>query len=417
MRDFLKTILYRLPRPMRTLVVYTREWWWKRVMRLWEKHHYPHLPISPHLRRPVQNVLIYHLSGLSFAGTEKCLQVIANALAEEYNVFFMYGDRTAESARKATMNPRITFIPFSYDTASPSVPHRITTMKPHFKEVLHDTQIDLIVTASPGYAHYPWNIVDDIPIVLVNIFGAPTLQKNVHTCICISDTVRLHAEAWSGEIPARNVTMYAPLAKLPPDEVRMHGMKLRHEFGIAESDFVFGRIGRDDNAIFDPIGIRAWQKIASEYPHAHYLIMSPPPVLVELVRSEAIPRVHFLPKSAAEHDVWAFHGALDAMAHFRRDGETSGVAIAESLIVGNPILTHRSSMWNAHLEYLDSSCARVAAIDDALGYSDHMKTFIELHKNSPDEWLKMREAARKIGMGKFSPVVYSDNIRNIVANI
>jgi len=386
-------------------------------MTRWEKQQYPNLPEITPRGRKVKNVLVYHISGLAFAGTEKCLQLIADSLAEEYKVVFMYGDKVVAEERKQAMYPDITFVPFSYETNEVTVPHRITRMKPHLKEVLQEYDIDLIVTASPGYSHYPWNVITDIPMILVNIFGAPTLQKNVYKFIGISDTVRLHAQHWTGELPDRDITMYAPLAKEPPENIRQLGSDLRTKFSIPESDFVFGRIGRNDDSIFDPIGIRAWQKIAPDYPNAHYLIMSPPPILVNIVKNENIPRVHFLPPSAAENDVWAFHSAIDAMAHFRRDGETSGVAIAESLMVGNPIITHRSHIWNAHLEYLNESCALIADIDAVGEYSEYMKTFIELHKHHPDRWSEMQIAAKGIGEENFSPLVYSDNIRNIVTNI
>lgn len=417
MRAIIKKILHILPLSLRRAVVLTREWGWGSLSAAWEKRHYPNLPQHHPSKRAHKNILIYHISGLAFAGTEKCLQLIASALAEEHRVFFMYGDKTIAAERKGAMHKNITFIPFSYHRSEAAVPHLIKKMQPHIKEVLHDHEIDLIVTASPGYAHYPWNIIADVPIILINIFGAPTLQQNVRKFISISDTVRLHAQKWTGKLPDRDLTMYAPLAQQPPSNVRELGADLRRKLGIAPTDFVFGRIGRNDDAIFDPIGIRAWQNIAVEFPDTHYVVMSPPPALVAIVQREKIPRVHFIPPSGSEEDVWAFHGAIDAMAHFRRDGETSGVAIAESLIVGNPIITHRSSIWNAHLEYLNETCALIAELDDVQGYALHMRTFVGLRDHHLETWKAMRAAARTIGTEKFSPSTYSDSIRKIATTI
>ena len=382
----------------------------------WEIRNYHNL-IHPKSGVSIKNILIYNINGLGFGGTEKCLQVIADALADDYQVFLMYGDKTAIDGRKKVMSAKITYLPFSYEENELAVPHRIRKMEPHFKKAIHENDINLIITASPGYSHYPWNVVDNIPIILINIFGAPTLQTNVQKVISISRTVELHAEKWTDKIPDRNVTIYAPLAKLPPENISPLRSELRKKLGIPETDFVFGRIGRNDDNIFDPIGIRAWQKIALDYPNAHYLIMSPPPILVKLVEDENIPRVHLLPPSGHEEDVWAFHSSIDAMAHFRRDGETSGVAIAESLMLGKPILTHRSYIWNAHLEYLDDSCALIADFDKVDDYSANMRTFIEIFEKYPEKWSKMQLAAKKIADDNFSPVVYSDKIRNIVANI
>lgn len=414
--NLLKRILYVLPISFRKTVVLVREWYWRVRITSWEKQQYPNLPEITSHKRKVKNVLIYHISGLTHAGTEKNLQLIANSLVDEYEVYFMYGEKGSESERKETLDSRIKLIPFSYELNEVNLPHRLHGMKPHLKEVLVAKDIDLIITASPGYAHYPWNIISKIPIVLSNVFGAPTLQKNIAATIFMSETVQNHAEGWVGR-SKNSYTRFLPIGKLPPKNCRELGGLLRKRLGILDTDFVFGRIGRDDNNIFDPIGIRAWQKIAPEYPHAHLLVMSPPPILVKIVKEEKISRVHFLPPSGKEDDVWAFHGAIDAMSHFRRDGETSGVAIAESLTIGNPIITHKSHIWNAHLEYLTADCSRVAEIDDFNGYADYMEEFIDLKINHSEKWQQYIEASKQCGEKNFSPVSYIESIQSIVSKL
>jgi len=416
MRSSIKKILYKLPLPFRYAVVFIRELYWKNVIEKWERKNYPNLPILRYKKDCIKNVLIYQINGLSHGGTEKNLQLIANALADQYEVYFMYGDKSAQEERKETLDSRIKFIPFSYKLNEVTVPHRLHGMKPHLKEVLASNDIDLIITASPGYAHYPWNIISGIPIVLSNVFGAPTLQKNVAATIFMSETVRKHAERWIGG-DKKHHTRFLPIAKLPPKNSQELGSVLRKKLSIPETDFVFGRIGRDDNNIFDPIGVRAWQKVAPDHPNAHLLVMSPPPILVNIVNEEKIPRVHFLPPSGKEEDVWSFHAAIDAMAHFRRDGETSGVAIAESLTIGNPIITHKSNTWNAHLEYLTRDCSRIAEIDDFNEYANYMKEFIDLKLNQPEKWRQYVEAAKQSGEENFSPISYAKSVRSIVASL
>lgn len=416
MRNSLKKIIYTLPQSVRTRVVLLREWWWKMIMDNWEKVQYPDLPKLTKRSGSIKSILIYHINGLTHAGTEKNLQLIANGLCEEYRIFYMFGDKTVEEGRKITMDPRVTLIPFSYDTNEVAVPHKLRGMKPHIKEVIAEHSIDLIVTASPGYAHYPWNTISEIPIVLSNVFGAPSLQKNIVATIFMSQTVLKHASVWTGE-QKKYSTQFLPIGKMPPENTRTLGAELRNRLNISSNDFVFGRIGRDDDTIFDPIGIRAWQSIAEKYPQVHYLIMSPQPILRKIVAKEKIPRVHFLPPSGNELDVWAFHGALDAMAHFRKDGETSGVAIAESLTIGNPIITHKSTIWNAHLEYLTQDCARIANIDSVTEYSAAMEEFITLKNNSSKDWNALQKSAADIGYRNFSPNAYLDKIRVMLRNI
>ncbi len=145
--------------------------------------------------------------------------------------------------------------------------------------------------------------------------------------------------------------------------------------------------------------------------------MTPPPILKKIVDEEKIPRVHFLPPSGKENDVWAFHGAIDVMSHFRRDGETSGVAIAESLTIGNPVITHKSHIWNAHLEYLTEECSRIAEIDDFNEYANYMEEFINLKVNESEKWQLCTEAAKQCGERNFSPISYSKSISSIVASL
>lgn len=126
--------------------------------------------------------------------------------------------------------------------------------------------------------------------------------------------------------------------------------------------------------------------------------------------------MHFIPPSGRENDVWAFHAAIDCFAHFRRDGETSGVAIAESLTAGNPIVTHRSSIWNAHLEYLTSDCARVAEIDAVDEYASYMREYMRTYKSDTSAWKVRCEAARLVGEKHFSPNRYVDRVKSILQN-
>lgn len=423
-RGSVKKILYILPHQIRVIVLLLRELWWRIIMNIWEKMHYPNLPKdkyritkeSANKKVLVKNILVYHISGLSHGGTEKNLQLIASGLSEKYNVFFMYGNKIIDESRKNIIDQRVKLVPFSYSLNEVDVPHKLHNMKPHMKEVLEEKKIDLIITASPGYAHYPWNIIEKTPIILNNVFGAPSLQKNIVGHVFVSETVLKHAEVWTGK-RTHHYVKFAPIGKMPPSEVRDLGSKLRSKIGIPESDFVFGRIGRDSDTIFDPIGIYAWQSIAEKYPETHFLIMSPPDILKNIVANEKIPRVHFIPPSGDEKDIWSFHGALDAMAHFRKDGETSGVAIAESLTIGNPIITHRSTIWNAHLDYLTQDCARVANIDSIEEYAAYMEEFISLRNSDKDAWKNLQKNAAEIGYRNFSPDTYVKKIHDIIENI
>jgi len=333
----------------------------------------------------VKNILFYHVSGLSFGGTEKFLQIIAKHInPKKYRVFFMYSPQARSSSssnwagrKKYLENIGITFVPFSYDSMSKKYPYEVKNMRPSFAEIIEKEKIDLVVTAGSGYSEYPFNQISSPLIILINIFGSPNTQPNIVNNICISHAV---AEKIRPIVPEAKISIMYILSEGPDSDAITRGKNIRTQYGIKETDTVFGRIGRADNAIFDEIGIRAFQKIIKTDSSAHYFIMSPPPVLIEIVEKENIPNVHFLAQSSDEKDIWAFHASLDALAHFRKDGESCGLNIAESMLSGKPVISHRSAQWNAHAEYLEPEFSRIAEINNADQYADYLREFIALKK-------------------------------------
>ena len=226
-----------------------------------------------------------------------------------------------------------------------------------------------------------------------------------------------HAEEYTGS-RAGNLSLFIPILILSNhNSEKERGKQIRKEFGISDNDFVFGRIGRNADSIFDPIGIRSFQKILKEFPKAHYIIMSSPPILAKIVHDENIPNVHFLPPSGDELSIWGFHYAIDCLAHFRYDGETFGLNIAESMYAGNPIISHRSHIWNAHTEYLSSSFARVAKEDDVEMFASYMKEFISIKENDPVLWKKMKTSANASAEKNFSEKEYTKKIKEILKEI
>ncbi|MCK9344969.1 MAG: hypothetical protein M0P64_02495 [Candidatus Pacebacteria bacterium] len=289
-------------------------------------------------------------------------------------------------------------------------------MNPHIKNVITEHNIDLVTTADSGYTQYPINTISRVPIIMINIFGSPTLQKNIVANIFISNEVQRHAEAYTGK-QSGNRSLFIPVQVLSDHQnEKNRGQQIRDEFGISKDDFVFGRIGRNADSIFDPIGIRAFQKISKENPQAHYIIMSPPPLLEKIVRDESIKNVHFIPPSSNELDIWGFHYSLDCLAHFRNDGETFGLNIAESMHAGNPIISHRSHIWNAHTEYLSPDFARITNKDDVDTYASYMNEFIALKKTNIEQWQNMRTAAHLFAKENFSEKKYSEEVRGIIKN-
>jgi glycosyltransferase involved in cell wall biosynthesis len=378
-----------------------------------ELYYYGYIKNTKTNHGPIKNILIYHISGLNFGGTEKNLQVIANALSSTYNVYYTYSEST-NTSRKNLLSKKVTLLPFTHTARAITFPFFIYGLSKHIKNYINENNIDLIITAGSGYAEYPLITIRKTPIILINIFGSPTLQKNILKNIFISKTVMDFSAKYIGHFK-KDVVLPIPTQTPIFEETRVE--EIRALIDYKDSDFVFGRIGRDSNEIFDDIGIRAFQKIVKKYKNAKYIIMSPPPILKEIVNKENIPNIFFLPSSSQERDIWGFHRSLDCLAHFRKDGETFGLNIAESMLVGNPIISHKSPIWNAHVEYLLDDFSRVTKIGDIESYSNYMEEFIQIKEKNLETWEKMRCSAKEYADEHFSEKSYSKNINQIIENI
>lgn len=363
-----------------------------------------------------KRILIYHLSGLSFGGTEKFLQIIAKYLnKEKYDVYFMYStiDRINNTEQvynryRYLQDQNIKMIDFNYTDFRNKYPYFLREMKPDIRDVIRDNGIDIILTATDGHTEFPINIIRKVPIIIINIFGAPNLQKNIVKNICISNEVSSKIE---GIIPKKKIDIiYIPSERPGPDS-KVNGHNLRRRLLIDDTDFVFGRIGRSSDDIFDPIAIEAFQRVVMKYQKAHYIIMSPPPILIKIVNEKRIPNVHFINPSSNEDDIWMFHQSIDCLAHFRKDGESCGLNIAESMLCGKPVISHRSRIWNAHLEYLDKEFSMIADIDNVDQYTDSMIKMIKHKEEGSLE--KIGAIAKKVAENLF----LIDNSINKIENI
>lgn len=350
---------------------------------------------TPHDKK---RILFYDAGGLSYAGTQKFEQILAKYLnKDKYDVYFMYSSKIHNERKDYFINSGIELINFDFIKREIRQPFCILGMKPHIFDVLKEKEIDLLVVSGSGYPEFPAGNISRMPIIFLNIFGSVNVQKNIKLHLCIS---KMLADILKLSLPEEKIdVMYVP-SEGPDVGARERGIKLRESLGIAPESMVFGRIGRPDDNIFDPIGIQAFKIAQKTQPDIHYLIVAPPPKLKKIVADEQISNVHFLDAISDEKSIWTFHCAIDAMAHFRHDGETCGLNIAESMFCAKPIITHKSTIWNAHLEYLDNSFGRVAEIDNTDQYADFMLEFAELKKQN--RLTELGVAAKNKAMEVFS---------------
>jgi hypothetical protein len=264
MRTFIKVLYAKLP-------VFIKRWF----LLLIEKHYRTQalkkesgLAIT-HKTTPSnktkKRVLIYHINALYYAGTEKSLQIIAEDLSTEYDVYILHATDETKPNRRKDVEKFCTVIDFTYTQVEPVYPHYIHAMQPHIKQIISNYAIDLIVSAGTGKTEYPLITITDVPIILINIFGAPALQKNIKKTIFVSHDMQHHSEKYTGKLE-NNTVMYIPIQT---NQTKKSVPDLREQLHIPSDHFIFGRIGRNTDSIFDPIGIRAFKKIVAENKNVH----------------------------------------------------------------------------------------------------------------------------------------------------
>lgn len=362
--------------------------------------------LNIHTINKKKHILIYGVAALWMWGTEKNLQMIAKYLdREKYEIYFMYGTQPRklwnynkdmiEKRREYLWDWNITYIPFDYEKLSENHPYEITGMMPHIVDVIKYHAIDLVITAWPGNAEFPLTDIQ-CPIIFLNIFGIPNTIKNIRYHICISQTI---ADEISDIVPKEKIKpLYIPTEWPGNMTSQIEWVEFRKKHNIPLDALVFWRIWRADDSIYDPIGIEAFRSSVKKHDNIYYVIVSPSPLLREYIRCHVIKNIVLIEPIYDEREVWKFHLSIDVLAHFRYDWETFGLNIAESMICGNPIITHKSKIWNAHLEYLNSDNSFISEIDDVHSYSKAMEYFAtdSMGQKRREMWNNAKKIANKL---------------------
>ena len=272
----------------------------------------------------------------------------------------------------------------------------IRKIAPHILHVHHSGSPEPPVS-SPGSAQ-------SVPVIVsTNVFGYedPTPEgRRISRILFISQWLKDNVAVWSKNDP-RCSALYYPIEKPFSTD------NLRNELGIAPDTFVLGRIGRNADDIHDPIALRAYKEIENE--KTLYLIISPPPKMVQDARELGLKHVKYLDPTVDDVYLSRFYNTLDVFAHARLDGETFGCAIAEDMIHGAPVVTHRSHIRNAQSEILDAESGFVAERDDWRAYAGFLKQLMQ-DKNLR---LKMGASAKKRAMENFEAGLITRKLEKI----
>lgn len=305
--------------------------------------------------------IVHYCHQLGLGGTEKCMQYLLEYLQRAGHDCYCIHDRAKTSAAGGYRERVIKNIL----GAEKVFGH---TSEAEFFEIMAFIRPQIFhVHRSGRPGEFP--IVPELKrygarCVETNVFGGYDSTDVIDLTLYVSDYLYKRAQ----KPRRRTAVLYNPVKEPATRD------NLRAALQIPETTFVMGRIGRPDDHIFDPISLHALDRIESEGAcDILYLVQSPPPRMVELAASLGLEKIRFiLEPIISDADVSRFFNTIDVLAHMGRVGETFGLSIAEAMIHGKPVISHRSHAMNAHRAFV-KRCGFFARSGDDRQYAKFIR--------------------------------------------
>lgn len=333
--------------------------------------------------------------GLSAGGTEKLLQTIAaNLPKERFLVTYFYCDAaphiganfnhpTTDPYRQEYLEKSgVRLIKFKVGAKDLTTPTH-TWRDTDFWDLFNEKDFDLIQTGRAGHKEYPFTKIRKVPIIdSIHLTAGVDNQYNISRVIHIC---QWNADKWAsaGGDPQRVVLISHPLS------INDDGAEsLRSHYKIASNATVYGFHQRNADDIFSQVPLAAYKKIESD--QTHFILMGGS----HLYRAQAaeldIKNITFIDHSADPKQIYSFLKTLDVYAHGRRDGEVNSTAMAEAMYFGLPIVSHRSSVNNGHVECI----ADAGIVVDENDIDSYSRELVRL-KEDMDYYRLRSEAAKR----------------------
>ena len=122
---------------------------------------------------------------------------------------------------------------------------------------------------------------------------------------------------------------------------------LKEVLGIPQDAFVYGLHQRANDGIYSPVALNAFSKLNDE--NSWFILMGGSSEYSKQAKTLGIKNFIQLEYSGDLSKLDLFLNTLDVYAHARADGETFGLAIAEAMSYGLPVISHTApAMGHVH---------------------------------------------------------------------
>jgi glycosyltransferase involved in cell wall biosynthesis len=293
-------------------------------------------------------VAVVKFCALATGGTERFLQTIAVNLAkkkEDFDVTCFYCDSVpyvgsswkhpdTDSFRKAYVeNSNVKLVKFDLEAKDITKPHH-PWINTNFWSLFKEEDYDIIQTGRAGHPEYPFTEIKKTPIIdIITLPGMadknPLIKKSIHIS-------QWQADSWVRAGGNSSLIEIVPICSEVPEIDK--ASSFREKLGISKTDFVYGMHQRADDGIMSPVPLQAYGKIENE--DTHFVLMGGGDKYQKQAQELGLKNFHHISHSGDEKDQNDFLETLDVFAHGRSDGETMGLAIAEAMYHGLPVISH-----------------------------------------------------------------------------
>ena len=344
----------------------------------------------------IKPIVIHHLNDLTLGGTEKMVQIHLSHFIKDntFNHYLAYrnqGDKAREKYFKEILGIEKLLCYDSHSTLlntirdkKPFILHRYSAGIPEFpfvKEIKEHTK------------HF----------ISTSVFGDQDDTIEISKVIYVSK----HVQWMAGHQESENHHVVRN-----PIEAPYSTENLREELEIPQDAFVFGRIGRDDESIYDATNITAYSKIENN--NTYFIFVNPSKRCRADIKRLGIKNAKYVARTTNETRLSQFYNSIDVLAHARKDGECNAAVHFESMAHGKPIISHYGEVFNGHMECIQDAgfCVLRGDIDE---YARIMNAFIHgivdyqtLSDNAYRQWQKVTPEL----MGNAQLKIYKDLLKN-----
>ena len=315
---------------------------------------YKGVTIERSINKPV---IIHHLNDLTLGGTEKMVQTnmgyfVKDNTFEHYLAYKSDGDLAREEFFKKILGNRM--LPYKSES--------------EFIGIVKDKKPFIVHRYSAGIPEFPFTKAvkeNTEHFVSTSTFGNQDDTIDISKVIYVSKHIQ-----WQAAKAGADGHHVIGIPVKPPAT----SDNLREELDIPKDAFVFGRIGRDDENIYDPINIEAYSKIANS--NTYFVIVNPSESSRRDIERLNIKSVKFVERISSEVRISEFYNTIDVLAHSRKDGECSPQNVWEAFAHGKPVISHYGHPFNGHIEVIQD-CGFIVMKDDVDEYARIMDKFIK----------------------------------------